>query len=109
MFAHHSMRLDELRTMTFESILYLVWIKSYSRKTIISKNEHFSSVTSGDLVFDLTEKMTEVLSYCLTALSNAAYRLSLRRSGVELHGEGHKPPRPGPLCYRWSPGPARFF
>ena len=60
---HHSMRLDELRTMAFESILYLVWKSSYSRKTIRNKTNIFSSVTSGDLVFDLIDKMTGVLSY----------------------------------------------
>ena len=38
---HHSMRLDELRTMACESFLYLCWIKSYYRKTIRNENEHF--------------------------------------------------------------------
>ena len=49
--------------MAFESILYHIWIKSYSRKLSEVETNIFSSVTSGDLVFDLIEKMTEVLSY----------------------------------------------
>ena len=67
------------------------------------KTNNFSSVTSGDLAFDLTEKMTKVVSYWFLTLSNAVYRWSLRRSGVELDG-GRKTATPGPLCYkRWAP------
>ena len=53
---YQSMRLDERRTMAFESILYHIWIKSYSRKLSEVETNIFSSVTSGDLVFDLIEK-----------------------------------------------------
>ena len=57
--------------------------------------------------FDLSDKMTEVLSYCfLTTFSNAAFCLSLPRSGAELDG-GQIPPSPDRLCYNQSTGSAR--
>ena len=84
---HHSMRLDELRTMACESFLYLCWIKSNYRKTIRNENEHFFF---GDLWWPSfwPDRKNDRSSFLLilTALSNAACRLSLRRSGVELDG-----------------------
>ena len=53
-------------------------------------------------------KMTEVLSYWFfNHLSNAAFHLSLRRSGAELDGGRIPPPPPGRLCYNRSTGSAR--
>ena len=104
---HHSMRLDELRTMACESFLYLGWIKSYYRKTIRNENEHFFF---GYLWWPSfwPDRKNDRSSFLLilTALSNAACRLSLQRSGVELDG-GRKTAPPGTLCYRYTPGPAR--
>ena len=104
---HHSMRLDELRTMACESFLYLCWIKSYYRKTIRNENEHFFF---GDLWWPSfwPDRKNDRSSFLLilTALSNAACRLSLRRSGVELDG-GRKtapPPRHGALQMEPRPG-----
>ena len=86
---HHSMRLYELRTMACELFLYLCWIKSYYRKTIRNENDHFFF---GDLWWPSfwPDRKNDQSSFLLilTALSNAACRLSLRRSGVELDGGG---------------------
>ena len=52
-------------------------------------------MTSGDLTFDLTLKMTEVLSIViLDELSNAVRRMSLRSSGAELDGGRKNAPPP---------------
>ena len=46
-------------------------------------------MTSGDLTFDLTKKVTEVISSLFfDALSNAACPVSLRGPGAELEGGG---------------------
>ena len=82
--------------------------KLLPKKLSEMKTNIFSSVTSGDLAFDLTEKNDRSsFLLILTALSNAACRLSLRRSGVELDGGRKTAPPPGTLCYRWSTGLAR--
>ena len=55
-------------------------------------------MTSGDLTFDLTKKLTEVISSLFFyALSNAAFRVSLRGPGAELQGGvfKHPPPQQG--------------
>ena len=77
------------------------------------KNGHFYSVTSGDLAFDLTEKMTEVLSNVLVMgfrlllsrlPSSLRFRVSELEGGVILtppphhhhhQGEGVSDPHPG--------------
>ena len=44
-------------------------------------------LSSGDLTFDLTKKLTQSLSVIIfDALSIAAYRVSLRGPGAELEG-----------------------
>ena len=54
------MRLDELRTMDFESILYFSGIEVIAEELLRNKGcenrSILSSVTSGDLVFDLRQK-----------------------------------------------------
>ena len=47
---------------------------------------------SGDLTFDLTQKMTEVTVIIFDALSNAAYCVSLRGPGAELDQTPPSPP-----------------
>ena len=43
-------------------------------------------MTSGDLTFDLALKMTKGFVMIFDALSNAAYRVSLRGPGAEIEG-----------------------
>ena len=59
-------------------------------------------MTSGDLTFDLTKKVTEVISSFFDALSNAAYPVSLRGPGAELEGGVFK--HPPPPAGRGNPG-----
>ena len=59
-------------------------------------------MTSGD--FHLNYKMTEVVRQILDALSNAAYRVSLRGPGAELHRRGINHPRPGAGGAQRRPG-----
>ena len=69
--------------------------KGITEKLSEMKTNISSSVTSGDLAFDLTEKNDRSsFLLILTALSNAACRLSLRRSGVELDGGRKTAPPP---------------
>ena len=54
-------------------------------------------MTSGDLTFDLTKKVTEVNFFLIfDALSNAACPVSLRGPGAELEGGcSNTPPQQG--------------
>ena len=65
-------------------------------------------MTSGDLTFDLTKKVTEVIFLIFDALSNAAYPVSLRGPGAELEGGVFKhPPPPSRAWKSRSPSGAR--
>ena len=57
--------------------------------------------------FELSEKMTEVLSYCFLMTFRMPLSACLRRSGAELDG-GWIPPPPSRLCYNRSTG-SRYF
>ena len=58
---HGSTRLDETNMIGPKALFYLLKQRSYGRKTILVK---FDLLTSGDLNFDLSLKMTEVGSEC---------------------------------------------
>ena len=58
---HGSTRLDETNTIESQSLFYLLKQRRYRRQTILVK---FDLLTSGDLNFDLSLKMTEVVSEC---------------------------------------------
>ena len=92
---YHSMRLDELRTMAFKSIRYLVWRKSYLRKTIRRKNEHFFF---GDLWWPSfwPDRKNDRSSFVIIfdELSNAFFLFSLRPIPAEIEGGFQTPPPP---------------
>ena len=52
--------------------------------------ENFGILTSGDPNFDLSQKMTKMISFemIFRELSNAAFCFSLRRPGAEIMGGG---------------------
>ena len=56
---HGSTRLDETDTIESQSLFYLLKQRRYRRKTVLVK---FDLLASGDLNFDLSLKMTEVVS-----------------------------------------------
>ena len=49
-------------------------------------------MTSGDLAFDLTYKINEVVSSLLFILPSVVYRMPLRGPGAELEGAINSPP-----------------
>ena len=55
---HGSTRLDEANTMVSKSLLYLKK-RFYRPKTVL---ENFGIFTPGDLNFDLSQKMTDMIS-----------------------------------------------
>ena len=52
-------------------------------------------MTSGDLTFDLTKKVTGDFFLIFDALSNVAFPISLRRPGAKLEGGCSNTPQQG--------------
>ena len=63
----------------------------------------FSTLTSGDLNFDFSKSMTEIVSKCFST-SFRTFLFIIRASGAELEGVVQSPPRPGAGGAEHRPG-----
>ena len=90
---HGSTRLDKANTMVSKSLLYLYNYRFYRPKTVL---ENFGILTPGDLNFDLSQKMTEMISKRFFASFRRCFPFcsTMRRSRDRRRGVFKHPPPP---------------